>query len=143
MTDQNFDIQDAAKQVSELVEKISSGKLTSEQVAEAKKTIADLQKMLAKAVKKLSEVLPELTDAEKRTVNAQKFGIADAVINQIFDDSGKILNESEQAQFTDLLNKVLKSAPKREQNKIFKLSDDLKETLYLHNDSARREKLKN
>ena len=64
------------------------------------------------------------------------------MINQIFDKSEDVLNKNEQEQFIHLLTKVLKSAPKREQNKIFKGSDDLKEALYLHNDDARREKLK-
>ena len=64
------------------------------------------------------------------------------MINQIFDKSEDVLNKNEQEQFINLLTKVLKSAPKREQNKIFKGSDDLKEALYLHNDDARREKLK-
>jgi hypothetical protein len=80
---------------------------------------------------------------EKRIVDAQKFGISESVINQIFDNSNNVLNQNEQEQFIDLLTKVLKSAPKREQNKIFKGSDNLKEALYLHNDDARREKLKN
>ncbi|MFC2995356.1 hypothetical protein ACFODO_08765, partial [Acinetobacter sichuanensis] len=62
-------------------------------------------------------------------------------INQIFDESENILSEYEQKQFSDLLNKILKSASKREQNKIFKGSDNLKEALYLHSDNARREKL--
>ena len=84
-----------------------------------------------------------MREAEKRIVNAQKFGIADLVIKQFFDESEDVLNQSEQKQFIDLLTKVLKSAPKREQNKIFKGSDNLKEALYLHNDDARREKLKN
>ena len=59
-----------------------------------------------------------------------------------FANSNKHLNEVEQTQFIELLDKVLKSAPKREQNKIFKGSDNLKEALYLHNDDARRQKLK-
>ena len=54
-----------------------------------------------------------------------------------------VLNQSEKIQFIDLLTKVLSSGSKREHNKIFKGSDDLKEALYLHNDDARREKLKN
>ena len=87
-------------------------------------------------------MLPDLTPVEKKIVDAQKFGIADSVINQIFDNSNKHLNEVEQTQFIELLDKVLKSAPKREQNKIFKGSDNLKEALYLHNDDARRQKLK-
>ena len=61
---------------------------------------------------------------------------------QIFDKSENVLNQNEQEQFICLLTKVLKSSSKREQNKIFKGSDDLKEALYLHNDDARREKLK-
>jgi hypothetical protein len=86
--------------------------------------------------------LPDLSSSEKRIVDAQKFGISEAVIKQIFDNSEDVLNQSEQVQFIDLLTKVLKSSSKREQNKIFKGSDDLKQALYLHNDDARREKLK-
>ena len=102
-----FDSKEYAKQVSELISKIESRKLSKEQLKDA-----------------------------------QKFGIADSVINQIFDNSNNNLNEAEQAQFIELLDKVLKAAPKREKNKIFKGSDNLKEALYLHNDNARREKLR-
>lgn len=140
---QDFDIHESAKKVADLVEKISTGKFNSEQINEAKKIIDNIQKLTVKALKKINEILPELTDSELRIVNAQKFGIADSVINQIFDNTYKNLNESEQEKFIELLKKVLKSAPKREQNKIFKGSDDLKEALHLHNDDARREKLKN
>ena len=86
--------------------------------------------------------MPDLTASEKRIVDAQKFGISESVIKQIFDKSEDVLNQNEQEQFIHLLTKVLKSSSKREQNKIFKGSDDLKEALYLHNDDARREKLK-
>ena len=116
--------------------------VTKEQLKDAKKSLADIQKLASEAIKKFSEMLPDLTPVEKKIVDAQKFGIADSVINQIFDNSNKHLNEVEQTQFIELLDKVLKSAPKREQNKIFKGSDNLKEALYLHNDDARRQKLK-
>ena len=146
MTEQNntpiFDSKEYAKQVSDLVNKIQGRKLTKEQLKDAKKSLADIQKLASEAIEKFSEMLPDLTPVEKKIVDAQKFGIADSVINQIFDNSNKHLNEVEQTQFIELLDKVLKSAPKREQNKIFKGSDNLKEALYLHNDDARREKLK-
>ena len=147
MTEQNdnpvFDSKKYAQQVSDLVSKITSNKLSKDQLKEAKKSLADIQKMASDAIEKFSLILPDLTASEKRIVDAQKFGIADSVINQIFDKSEDVLNKNEQEQFINLLTKVLKSAPKREQNKIFKGSDDLKEALYLHNDDARREKLKN
>ena len=146
MTEQDntpiFDSKEYAKQVSDLVNKIQSRKLSKEQLKDAKKSLADIQKLASEAIEKFSEMLPDLTPVEKKIVDAQKFGIADSVINQIFDNSNKHLNEVEQTQFIELLDKVLKSAPKREQNKIFKGSDNLKEALYLHNDDARREKLK-
>ena len=146
MTEQNdnpiFDSKKYAQQVSDLVSKITSNKLSKDQLKEAKKSLADIQKMASDAIEKFSLILPDLTASEKRIVDAQKFGIADSVINQIFDKSEDVLNKNEQEQFINLLTKVLKSAPKREQNKIFKGSDDLKEALYLHNDDARREKLK-
>ena len=146
MTEQNdnpiFDSKKCAQQVSDLVSKITSNKLSKDQLKEAKKSLADIQKMASDAIEKFSLILPDLTASEKRIVDAQKFGIADSVINQIFDKSEDVLNKNEQEQFINLLTKVLKSAPKREQNKIFKGSDDLKEALYLHNDDARREKLK-
>ena len=146
MTEQNdnpiFDSKKYAQQVSDLVNKITSNKLSKDQLKEAKKSLADIQKMASDAIEKFSLILPDLTASEKRIVDAQKFGIADSVINQIFDKSEDVLNKNEQEQFINLLTKVLKSAPKREQNKIFKGSDDLKEALYLHNDDARREKLK-
>ena len=146
MTEQNdnpiFDSKKYAQQVSDLVSKITSNKLSKDQLKEAKKSLADIQKLASDAIEKFSLILPDLTASEKRIVDAQKFGIADSVINQIFDKSEDVLNKNEQEQFINLLTKVLKSAPKREQNKIFKGSDDLKEALYLHNDDARREKLK-
>ena len=146
MTEQNdnpiFDSKKYAQQVSDLVSKITSNKLSKDQLKEAKKSLADIQKLASDAIEKFSLILPDLTASEKRIVDAQKFGIADSVINQIFDKSEDVLNKNEQEQFINLLTKVLKAAPKREQNKIFKGSDDLKEALYLHNDDARREKLK-
>ena len=146
MTEQNdnpiFDSKKYAQQVSDLVSKITSNKLSKDQLKEAKKSLADIQKLASDAIEKFSLILPDLSASEKRIVDAQKFGIADSVINQIFDKSEDVLNKNEQEQFINLLTKVLKSAPKREQNKIFKGSDDLKEALYLHNDDARREKLK-
>ena len=146
MTEQNdkpvFDSKKYAQQVSDLVSKITSNKLSKDQLKEAKKSLADIQKLASDAIEKFSLILPDLSASEKRIVDAQKFGIADSVINQIFDKSEDVLNKNEQEQFINLLTKVLKSAPKREQNKIFKGSDNLKEALYLHNDDARREKLK-
>ena len=138
-----FDSKEYAKQVSELISKIESRKLSKEQLKDAQKSLADIQKLASEAIEKFKDILPDLTPTEKRIVDAQKFGIADSVINQIFDNSNNNLNEAEQAQFIELLDKVLKAAPKREKNKIFKGSDNLKEALYLHNDDARREKLKN
>ena len=137
-----FDSKKYAQQVSDLVSKITSNKLSKDQLKEAKKSLADIQKLASDAIEKFSLILPDLSASEKRIVDAQKFGIADSVINQIFDKSEDVLNKNEQEQFINLLTKVLKSASKREQNKIFKGSDDLKEALYLHNDDARREKLK-
>ena len=137
-----FDSKEYAKQVSELISKIESRKLSKEQLKDAQKSLADIQKLASEAIEKFKDILPDLTPAEKRIVDAQKFGISELVIKQIFDKSENVLNQSEQVQFIDLLTKVLKSSSKREQNKIFKGSDDLKEALYLHNDDARREKLK-
>ena len=137
-----FDSKEYAKQVSELISKIESRKLSKEQLKDAQKSLADIQKLASEAIEKFKDILPDLTLTEKRIVDAQKFGIADSVINQIFDNSNNNLNEAEQAQFIELLDKVLKAAPKREKNKIFKGSDNLKEALYLHNDNARREKLR-
>ena len=117
--------------------------MSKEQLKDAQKSLADIQKLASEAIEKFKDILPDLTPAEKRIVDAQKFGIADSIINQIFDSSDKVLNQQEQTYFIELLTKILTSAPKREQNKIFKGSDNLKEALYLHNDDARREKLKN
>ena len=137
-----FDSKEYAKQVSELISKIESRKLSKEQLKDAQKSLADIQKLASEAIEKFKDILPDLTPTEKRIVDAQKFGIADSVINQIFDNSNNNLNEAEQAQFIELLDKVLTAAPKREKNKIFKDSDNLKEAIYLHNDNARREKLR-
>lgn len=139
---QIFDSKKYSSEVSEIISQITSSKLSKEELKEAKKTLANIQKLASEAIEKFNTILPDLTDSEKRIVNAQKFAIADSVINQIFDNSTDKLNEVEQEQFVKLITKVLKFSAKREQNKIFKFSNDLKETLYLHNDNARREKLK-
>ena len=88
-----FDSKEYAKQVSDLVNKIQGRKLTKEQLKDAKKSLADIQKLASEAIEKFSEMLPDLTPVEKKIVDAQKFGIADSVINQIFDNSNKHLNE--------------------------------------------------
>ena len=145
MIEQNkteLNVSEYMKNIADLVSKIKDGKLSKQELKEAKKSLQDIQKLVSESIEAFNNILPDLTEVEKRIVNAQKFGIADLVIKQIFDESEDVLNQSEQKQFIDLLTKVLKSAPKREQNKIFKGSDNLKEALYLHNDDARREKLK-
>ena len=109
----------------------------------AKKTLQNIQKLVGESLEVFNNILPDLTPTEKKIVDSQKYGISELVIKQIFDKSENVLNQNEQEQFICLLTKVLKSSSKREQNKIFKGSDDLKEALYLHNDDARREKLKN
>lgn len=145
MIEQNkteLNVSEYMKNIADLFSKIKDGKLSKQELKEAKKSLQDIQKLVSESIEVFNNILPDLTEAEKRIVNAQKFGIADLVIKQIFDESEDVLNQSEQKQFIDLLTKVLKSAPKREQNKIFKGSDNLKEALYLHNDDARRVKLK-
>lgn len=145
MIEQNkteLNVSEYMKNIADLVSKIKDGKLSKQELKEAKKSLQDIQKLVSESIEVFNNILPDLTEAEKRIVNAQKFGIADLVIKQFFDESEDVLNQSEQKQFIDLLTKVLKSAPKREQNKIFKGSDNLKEALYLHNDDARRVKLK-
>lgn len=145
MIEQNkteLNVSEYMKNIADLVSKIKDGKLSKQELKEAKKSLQDIQKLVSESIEAFNNILPDLTEVEKRIVNAQKFGIADLVIKQIFDESEDVLNQSEQKQFIDLLTKVLKSAPKREQNKIFKGSDNLKEALYLHNDDARRVKLK-
>ena len=131
------------KEVSDLVNKIKSNKLNKDELKTAKKTLQDIQKIVSERLGVFNNILPDLTPTEKKIVDSQKYGISELVIKQIFDKSENVLNQNEQEQFICLLTKVLKSSSKREQNKIFKGSDDLKEALYLHNDDARREKLKN
>ena len=146
MTDQDnipvFESKKYAQEINDLVNTIASNKLNKEELKTAKKTLQDIQKLVSESLEVFDNILADLTSAEKKIVDAQKFGISELVIKQIFDKSEDVLNQNEQEQFINLLTKVLKSAPKREQNKIFKGSDDLKEALYLHNDDARREKLK-
>lgn len=141
-TNTELNVSDYAKKIADLVSKIQSGKLNKQELKDAKKSLQNIQKLVNDSIESFNNILPDLTSSEKRIVDAQKFGISEAVIKQIFDNSEDVLNQSEQSQFIDLLTKVLKSSSKREQNKIFKGSDDLKEALYLHNDDARREKLK-
>ncbi len=146
MTDQDnipvFESKKYAQEINDLINTIASNKLNKEELKTAKKTLQDIQKLVSESLEVFDNILADLTPAEKKIVDAQKFGISELVIKQIFDKSEDVLNQNEQEQFINLLTKVLKSAPKREQNKIFKGSDDLKEALYLHNDDARREKLK-
>ena len=147
MTEQNntpiFESKKYTKEVSDLVNKIKSNKLNKDELKTAKKTLQDIQKIVSERLGVFNNILPDLTPTEKKIVDSQKYGISELVIKQIFDKSENVLNQNEQEQFICLLTKVLKSSSKREQNKIFKGSDDLKEALYLHNDDARREKLKN
>ena len=146
MTEQNnisvFESKKYTQEVNDLVNKITSNKLNKEELKTAKKTLQNIQKLVGESLEVFNNILPDLTTTEKKIVNSQKFGISELVIKQIFDKSENVLNQNEQEQFIYLLTKVLKSSSKREQNKIFKCSDDLKEALYLHNDDARREKLK-
>ena len=146
MTEQNntpiFESKKYTQEVNDLVNKITSNKLNKEELKTAKKTLQNIQKLVGESLEVFNNILPDLTTTEKKIVNSQKFGISELVIKQIFDKSEDVLKKNEQEQFIYLLTKVLKSAPKREQNKIFRGSDDLKEALYLHNDDARREKLK-
>lgn len=146
MTEQDnipvFESKKYAQELNELLNKISSNKLNKQELKDAKKSLQNIQKLVSESLESFNNILPDLTASEKKIVDAQKFGIAELVIKQIFDNSENVLKQSEQVQFIDLLTKILKSSSKREQNKIFKGSDDLKEALYLHNDDARREKLK-
>ena len=141
-TNTELNVSDYAKKIADLVLKIQSEKLNKQELKDAKKSLQNIQKLVNDSIESFNNILPDLSSSEKRIVDAQKFGISEAVIKQIFDNSEDVLNQSEQVQFIDLLTKVLKSSSKREQNKIFKGSDDLKQALYLHNDDARREKLK-
>ena len=147
MTEQNnnpiFESKKYTQEVNDLVNKITSNKLNKEELKTAKKTLQNIQKLVGESLEVFNNILPDLTPAEKKIVDSQKYGISELVIKQIFDKSENVLNQNEKEQFICLLTKVLKSSSKREQNKIFKGSDDLKEALYLHNDDARREKLKN
>ena len=147
MTEQNntsvFESKKYTQEVNDLVNKITSNKLNKEELKTAKKTLQDIQKIVSERLGVFNNILPDLTPTEKKIVDSQKYGISELVIKQIFDKSENVLNQNEQEQFICILTKVLKSSSKREQNKIFKGSDDLKEALYLHNDDARREKLKN
>ena len=146
MTEQNntsvFESKKYTQEVNDLVNKITSNKLNKEELKTAKKTLQNIQKLVSESLDVFNNILPDLTSLEKKIVDSQKYGISELVIKQIFDKSENVLNQNEQEQFICLLTKVLKSSSKREQNKIFKSSDDLKEALYLHNDDARREKLK-
>ena len=147
MTEQNnisvFESKKYTQEVNDLVNKITSNELNKEELKTAKKTLQNIQKLVSESLEVFNNILPDLTSLEKKIVDSQKYGISELVIKQIFDKSENVLNQNEQEQFICLLTKVLKSSSKREQNKIFKSSDDLKEALYLHNDDARREKLKN
>jgi phage tail protein X len=60
-----FDSKEYAKQVSELISKIESRKLSKEQLKDAQKSLADIQKLASEAIEKFKDILPDLTPQKK------------------------------------------------------------------------------
>ena len=109
-TNTELNVSDYAKKIADLVAKIQSGKLNKQELKDAKKSLQNIQKLVNDSIESFNNILPDLTSSEKRIVDAQKFGIAEVVIKQIFDNSEDVLNQNERSQFIDLLTKVFKSS---------------------------------
>ena len=82
-TESKLSASDYAKQIADLVLKIQSGKLNNRELRDAKKSLQNIQKLVNDSIESFNNILPDLSSSEKRIVDAQKFGISEAVIKQI------------------------------------------------------------
>lgn len=146
MNDQQNSITDEAKSVADLIAKITAGNLSDDELKDAKKQLQKIQLKAQKAIEELSNRLPTLTAKESALVSSQKFTLGELVIDQVFLESKNAkdaLNDIERAQFLELTLKIVKAQSKTVQKRILADSESLKEGLYLHSETARREKMKN
>lgn len=145
MSEQQNNLIDDAKAVSDLIEKIGSGKLSDVELKDAKKTLKLIQQRAEKVLQELNNRLPSLTSKELLITKNQKFLLGEIVISQVFPETKlaeSALTESEREQFLALTLKLVKGQSKQIQKKILQDTETLKQGLYLHSESERRKKLK-
>lgn len=146
MNDQQNSITDEAKSVTDLIAKITAGNLSDAELKDARKQLQKIQIKAQQAIEELSNRLPALTAKESAIVSSQKFTLGELVIDQVFLESKSAkdaLNDGERKQFLELTLKVVNAQSKTVQKRILADSESLKDGLYLHSETARREKIKN
>lgn len=146
MNDQQNSITDEAKSVTDLIAKITAGNLSDAELKDARKQLQKIQIKAQQAIEELSNRLPALTAKESAIVSSQKFTLGELVIDQVFLESKSAkdaLNDGERKQFLELTLKIVNAQSKTVQKRILADSESLKDGLYLHSETARREKIKN
>ena len=146
MNDQQNSITDEAKEVADLIAKITAGNLSDAELKDAKKQLQKIQFKAQQAIEELSNRLPALTAKESALVSSQKFTLGELVIDQVFlenKNAKDALNDVERAQFLELTSKIVKAQSKTIQKRILGEFGVLKDGLYLHSETARRERIKN
>ena len=146
MSEQQSNLVDDAKAVSDLIAKIGSGELSDAELKDAKKQLQKIQLKAQQAIVELRNRLPALTAKESALVSSQKFTLGELVIDQVFLESKSAkdaLNDDERKQFLELTLKIVNAQSKTVQKRILADSTSLKDGLYLHSETARREKIKN
>ena len=144
MSEQQSNLVDDAKAVSDLIAKIGSGELSDAELKDAKKALKLIQQRAEKAIKELDNRLPTLTSKELSIIKNQKFLLGEIVISQVFTETKiaeSALTESEREQFLALTLKLVQAQSKQNQKKIFLDTDTLSGGLYLHSEDERRKKL--
>lgn len=144
MSEQQSNLVDDAKAVSDLIAKIGSGELSDAELKDAKKALKLIQQRAEKAIKELDNRLPSLTSKELSIIKNQKFLLGEIVISQVFTETKiaeSALTESEREQFLALTLKLVQAQSKQNQKKIFLDTDTLSGGLYLHSEDERRKKL--
>ncbi|WP_180086560.1 hypothetical protein [Acinetobacter sp. YH12103] len=144
MSEQQNNLVEDAKAVSDLIAKIGSGELSDAELKDAKKALKLIQQRAEKAIKELDNRLPSLTSKELSIIKNQKFLLGEIVISQVFTETKiaeSALTESEREQFLALTLKLVQAQSKQNQKKIFLDTDTLSGGLYLHSEDERRKKL--
>lgn len=144
MSEQQNNLVEDAKAVSDLIAKIGSGELSDAELKDAKKALKLIQQRAEKAIKELDNRLPSLTSKELSIIKNQKFLLGEIVISQVFTETKiaeSALTESEREQFLALTLKLVQAQSKQNQKKILQDTDTLSGGLYLHSEDERRKKL--
>ena len=144
MSEQQNNLVEDAKAVSDLIAKIGSGELSDAELKDAKKALKLIQQRAEKAIKELDNRLPSLTSKELSIIKNQKFLLGEIVISQVFTETKiaeSALTESEREQFLALTLKLVQAQSKQNQKKILQDTDTLRGGLYLNSEDERRKKL--